>query len=365
MNTNVLKYVSIFIAPLIGIVSLTYNGWLAWALPLYAFGFIPLADYFAPASEKNMSAAEEEIAKNDPIYDWLLYSIIPVHYATLVYFFYVMGQPGLSTADMIAKVFTMGIGCSIFGINVAHELGHRAKKSEKMMSKMLLLTSMYMHFFIEHNRGHHKNVSTDDDPASSRLNEPLYTFLFRSVVFSYVSAWNLENTRLRKKGIALLSFNNEMIRFSLIQVAFVALIFVLWGATITMYFLIAATIGFLLLEVVNYIEHYGLRRKKLENGRWSKVTQHHSWNSNYALGRIMLFELTRHSDHHYKASRKYQVLRHFDDSPQMPFGYPAMMLISLVPPLFFKIMNKQIEEYQLNLLQEDVKQRVPKEIQLA
>lgn len=347
MNTRVIKYVAIFTAPAIGLISLTFNGWLAWALPIYAFGIIPLAELFIPTSEANMSKAEEEVAKNDKVYDWLLYIIVPLHYCTLVYFFYVMGQPGLSTSDMVAKIFTMGIGCSIFGINVAHELGHRAKASEKTMSKMLLLTSMYMHFFIEHNRGHHKNVSTDDDPASSKLNEPLYTFLVRSVVGSYISAWNLENSRLRKNDIALFSIHNEMIRFTVIQLAFVGLIFAFFGATIMIYFLIVATIGFLLLEVVNYIEHYGLRREKLDNGRWSKVTQHHSWNSNYALGRIMLFELTRHSDHHYKASRKYQILRHFDDSPQMPYGYPAMMIIALFPPIFFKIMNKQVEDYKI------------------
>jgi len=358
MNTRVLKYASIFIAPAIGIISLTYTGWLAWALPIYAFAFIPLVELFLPASQQNMSAAEEEVAKNDRLYDWLLYLIVPVQYTLLVYFFYAMSQPGLSTFDIAGKVFTMGIGCGIFGINVAHELGHRAKASEKIMAKMLLLTSMYMHFIIEHNRGHHKNVSTDDDPASSRLNEPLYTFLFRSVIFSYLSAWNLEHNRLRKKGIALLSFQNEMIRFTLIQTAFVASIFIFLGATLTLYFLMAAIIGFLLLEVVNYIEHYGLRREKLDSGRWSKVTQHHSWNSNYALGRLMLFELTRHSDHHYKASRKYQILRHFDDSPQMPYGYPAMMLLSFIPPLFFTIMNKQVDAYQLKLLTERHAQKV-------
>jgi len=360
MNTRVLKYASIFTAPAIGLFSLSYSGWAAWALPVYAFVIIPLADYLVPSSQKNMSVAEEEMAKNDPTYDWLLYAIVPLQYAILAYFLYIMSQPGLSVLDIMGKVFTMGIACSIFGINVAHELGHRAKNSEKTMSKMLLLTSMYMHFFIEHNRGHHKNVSTDDDPASSRLNEPLYTFLFRSVIFSYISAWNLEHSRLQKKGLPLLSFNNEMIRFTLIQIAFISLIFVFCGPMVTLYFLIAATIGFLLLEIINYIEHYGLRRKKLENGRWSKVTQHHSWNSNHAIGRIMLFELTRHSDHHYKASRKYQILRHFEDSPQLPYGYPAMMILSLVPPVFFNVMNKQIDQYQLSLLKEETPQNTLK-----
>lgn len=349
MRFRALKYATIFIAPVIGYLSLTYNGWWSWFLPLYVFAFIPFVELFTPASEQNLSSAEEEVVKKDRFYDWLLYVIVPVQYALLFYFFYILQQPGLSTLDYVGKTFSMGIACGVFGINVAHELGHRAKASEKIMAKLLLLTSLYMHFIIEHNRGHHKNVSTENDPASSRLNEPIYTFFVRSVVGSYFSAWHLEHDRLKRKGIALLSFNNEMIRFTVFQTLFVLGVYLLFGLKITLLFIIAAVVGFLLLETVNYIEHYGLQREKLGNGRWGKVLPAHSWNSNQALGRLMLFELTRHSDHHFKASRKYQVLRHFDDSPQMPYGYPAMMLLSFIPPVFFKIMNRQIDNYQLKV----------------
>ena len=343
---NALKYFAILTAPAIGYISLTYNGIWAWALVIYVYGIIPAIELVSPTSEVNMTVAEEEVAKQDKFYDWLLYMIVPIHFCLLFYYLFVITQGGLSFLDIVGKTAAMGIANTTFGINVGHELGHRAKKSERIMAKLLLLSTSYMHFFIEHNRGHHKNVSTDEDPASSRLNEPLYSFWIRSVRDGYKSAWELENGRLDRNNIAILSWDNEMIRFTVIQIAFSLFIWMVFGFTGMLYFWMASIIGFLLLETVNYIEHYGLRREKTDRGTYSKVEPIHSWNSNHAIGRIMLFELTRHSDHHYKASRKYQVLRHFDESPQMPFGYPAMMLLAFIPPVFFSLMNKQIEKYK-------------------
>jgi alkane 1-monooxygenase len=233
--------------------------------------------------------------------------------------------------------------CGVFGINVGHELGHRVNFFEQTMAKALLLTSLYMHFFIEHNKGHHKKVATREDPSSARFGEWVYGFHFRSVVFSYLSAWKIANNDVRKKGKPALSLYNEMIQFQLIQIAFVILIFFVFGWLTTLYFLIAAVIGFMLLETVNYIEHYGLQRKELDDGKYERALPAHSWNSDHVIGRLFLFELSRHSDHHYLASRKYQVLRHHDDSPQMPTGYPGMMILALIPPVWFWVMNKRIK----------------------
>lgn len=210
------------------------------------------------------------------------------------------------------------------------------------MSKLLLLTTLYMHFFIEHNRGHHKHVSTDEDPASSRYGEMVYSFYFRTIWGSWLSAWRLERKRLEQKKRVFWSFQNEMLVFQLIQGTLILLIFFTFGLTALVYFLAAALMGILLLETVNYIEHYGLRRQKIGE-RYERTRPIHSWNSNHPLGRILLLELTRHSDHHYMASRKYQVLRHFDESPQMPTGYPGMMLLALVPPVWFFVMHREME----------------------
>jgi alkane 1-monooxygenase len=199
-----------------------------------------------------------------------------------------------------------------------------------------------MHFFIEHNRGHHLNIATPEDPSSSRKGENVYFFWIRSVVFSYIGAWRLEAKRLRRINKSVFSVHNEMLLFQLIQFAYLLCIYYFFGLTIMVYAIAIAIIGFLLLETINYIEHYGLSRKKLPNGKYEKVDVRHSWNSNHELGRIVLYELTRHSDHHYKANRKFQVLRHHDESPQLPFGYPGSMLLSFIPPLWFKLMNKEL-----------------------
>jgi alkane 1-monooxygenase len=234
--------------------------------------------------------------------------------------------------------------CGVFGINVGHELGHRVNKWEQGLAKALLLTSLYMHFFTEHNKGHHKRVATPEDPSSARYNEPVYLFYFRTIIFSYISAWHIANDEVRKKNKPVFSLQNEMIQFSFIQAGLVALIFFVFGWLVMLYFFAAALIGILLLETVNYIEHYGLQRKPTGEGKYERAMPEHSWNSDHVVGRIMLFELSRHSDHHYLASRKYQVLRHHDHSPQMPTGYPGMILLSLIPPAWFYVMNKRIKK---------------------
>jgi alkane 1-monooxygenase len=200
-----------------------------------------------------------------------------------------------------------------------------------------------MHFIIEHNRGHHVNIATKEDPASARYNEMLYSFWIRSVTMTYVSAWRLEAKRLRNEGKRFLSIQNEMIIFQIVQLAYLFLVWYFGGFVLLLSAILIAVVGFLLLETVNYIEHYGLSRKKMENGRYERVQPWHSWNSDHVLGRLILFELSRHSDHHFKANRKYQVLRHFDESPQLPYGYPMSMLMSFVPPLWFAVMNPRIK----------------------
>ncbi len=236
----------------------------------------------------------------------------------------------------------MGLMCGTYGINVGHELGHRRKKSERALAKISLLSSQYMHFFIEHNRGHHHRVSTEEDPASARYGETIFGFWLRSVTQSYLSAWYLERERLERSGIPFWTFHNEMLRFHLIQVAFCTALGLGFGWQSLAWYLPAAISGFLLLETVNYIEHYGLSRKKDEQGVYEKVRPHHSWNSDHVLGRLLLFELSRHSDHHFIAARKYQILRHHEESPQMPTGYPGMMVMALIPPIWFAVMHKRI-----------------------
>jgi len=346
MNFKFLKYISAFLSVGAILVSMLAGGiWTYFAL-FYAFFLIPGLELMMQGSTTNFEKAEEEVIKKDIKYDLLVWVVVPVQYAIMGIFLYRLSHENLLWWETVGLISAFGISCGVFGINVAHELGHRSTKHEQFMSKLLLLTSLYLHFFIEHNRGHHKNVSTDEDPASSRMNESLYAFYFRSVKDGWISAWHIENDRLAKLNLPWYSLRNEMLWYQIIQLTMVALIGVFFGWQVMLYFVIAATIGFLLLETVNYIEHYGLRRKMVDGAYYEKVMPIHSWNSNHPIGRLTLFELTRHSDHHYMASRKYQILRHFDQSPQMPTGYPGMMVLALFPPLWFKVMNEQVAKYK-------------------
>ncbi len=323
--------------------SFTGQGWITWIPLLYAWIFIPVTELFIKPDSRNLDKAEEEMVKKDRLYDFMLYLVVPFQFAALYIFLQSMKETGLGWVEIFGRVWTMGLLCGTFGINVAHELGHRVNKFEQFLAKSLLMTSLYMHFFIEHNKGHHKNVATPKDPSSARFNEPVYTFYFRTVVFSYLSAWKIANEEMKKRGLSIFSWRNEMLQAHIIQALFVVAILYFFGWLITVYFLAAAAIGIALLETVNYIEHYGLYRKETAPGSYERTMPRHSWNSNHILGRLMLFELSRHSDHHYLASRKYQVLQHHEDAPQLPTGYPGSMILSLVPPLWFYVMNRRIK----------------------
>jgi len=323
------------------------TGVVTYAPFIEAYIFVPLIELFLTPSVKNLSDAQEEMIKDDRIYDLLLYLCLPILYFLLWTFLGSMLQPNLTVFDKVGRIISMGLLCGSFGINIGHELGHRNKIYEQFFAKLFLLTSLYMHFFIEHNRGHHKKVSTKEDPSSARYGENVFFFWFRSIITGYISSWNLEFNRLKRSNKSIFSFTNQMLQFQFIQIGFVILIFYLFGLEVLIYFFISAFIGVLTLETVNYIEHYGLERRRKNNGNYERIEPHHSWNSNHPIGRIMLFELSRHSDHHYNSSRKYQILKHHNNTPQMPTGYPGMMILATLPPLWFFIMNKRIKNFNL------------------
>ena len=337
-----LRYLTSFSGLVLAALGLTHTGWWCWAFPLEAFALIPLLELLLPPDASGLSEEETAAALHEPLYDVLVYLVVPVQWLLLVVFLRGIDDPGLSTLDVAGRTFTMGLLCGVYGINVAHELGHRRNRWERDLARALLLTSLYLHFIIEHNRGHHRRVATPDDPASARFGEPIYLFWPRTVVGSFLSAWHIEAERLRQAGHAPYGLRNEMLRAMALQGLLVAGIGWGFGGFVLQQFLIAAGVGILLLETVNYIEHYGLRRTRTGRGTYCRVMPVHSWNSDHLLGRLMLFELTRHSDHHYKASKKYQVLESMPDSPQLPTGYPGMMVLSLLPPLFFAVMHPRL-----------------------
>ncbi|MEM6721497.1 MAG: alkane 1-monooxygenase [Bacteroidota bacterium] len=337
-----LKYLAAFSTPLVAVVALYFGGYYTFLTPIYAFGMIPIMELIFAQSTENLSEEEVEEKSVNPIFDWLLYLNIPVVFGLLIVTLLNVSTGIYETYELVGLIFSTGIVLGSNGINVAHELGHRKTQYEQIMAKLLLLPSLYMHFFVEHNFGHHLHAATKEDPATARYNQVVYSFWITSTARQYVNAWKIQNN-LRKRGnFSFFSFKNNMFWFSLLQIGYLASIFFLLGSLALLFAAASATVSFLLLETINYIEHYGLLRKKLASGRYERVREVHSWNSNHVIGRIVLYELTRHSDHHYKASKKYQLLDCHEKSPQMPFGYPTSMVMALIPPLWFKVMNKRI-----------------------
>jgi alkane 1-monooxygenase len=210
-----------------------------------------------------------------------------------------------------------------------------------------------MHFYIEHNFGHHVHVSTPGDNASSKKGQSFYRFYLKSMFGGVHSAWKIEAKRLSKLGLSKFHYKNEMLIYAVITLGFICLLFafgsVLRGGLawdVIIFFLLQSIIAFTLLELTNYIEHYGLQRRETKLGKFEKVLPIHSWNQNLLVSNAFLFQLQRHSDHHANAGRRYQALRHFEEAPQLPYGYEVMILIAIFPGLWFKIMDPILESWE-------------------
>ena len=337
-----MHYLFVFVIPILTVSGLFLKGPWVWLAPALVFGLVPVLELFLPAPPDNSDEEDTKSRKNNWHYDAVLYATVPTQIGVVVLFLAIVSSGALSGRDLVGAIMAVGLCCGGLGINIGHELGHRPDKRDQFLAKLLLSTSLYAHFFIEHNRGHHARVATHDDPATSRRGEWLYSFWCRSVIGGWRSAWDMEAGRLTRRGQPVLSLGNEMLRLQLAQAALVGVVFLVFGASAALAFLAVAALGILLLETVNYLEHYGLKRTQGPNGRWERVRPAHSWNSNCVLGRLLLFNLTRHSDHHAHPKRPYSILRHFDEAPQLPTGYPGMVLVAFVPPLFFALMDPRL-----------------------
>jgi len=342
MNVRWMKYSLAFVLPGCTAMSFSSHGFLTFLPVVFAFVIIPIADALVGADSKNREKMESELARTDRWYDMMIYLTVPVQVGMLIWFLFVVDDSASSAMETVGRVLSMGLMCGVFGINVAHELGHRSRPYEKVMAKMMLSTSLYMHFFIEHNRGHHRNVGTPEDAASARPGEDVYSFYLRTLTGSFASAWRIVSKERSRRGQGVWSLGNEMIQYLFIEIGICVLIGYVFGPFTLLMFLIAALIGMLLLESVNYIEHYGLKRNKVSEHRYEEVQAWHSWNSDFVIGRLVLFELTRHSDHHWDPSKPYQVLDSMPRSRELPAGYPAMIITALIPPLWFSVMDKRL-----------------------
>ncbi|HEY4896513.1 MAG TPA: alkane 1-monooxygenase [Solirubrobacteraceae bacterium] len=312
--------------------------------PFLVFGIFPLLDLAIGMDARNPPDSVIKWLEQDRYYKWCTYAYLPIQYAGLVFACYLWSSGDLTVIDSIGLALTVAMVSGI-AINTAHELGHKRASLERWLSRVALAQSGYGHFFIEHNRGHHVRVATPADPASARLGESFYRFLPRTVLGSLRSAWELERVRLDRLDRRAFSRSNDILGAWAMTVILFAALTVGFGLVVLPYLLIQALVGFSLLEVVNYLEHYGLLRQRHDDGRYERTRPEHSWNSNSAASNVLLYHLQRHSDHHANPIRRYQALRHVDDAPQLPTGYAGMILLAVIPPVWRRVMDHRVLDH--------------------
>jgi alkane 1-monooxygenase len=304
---------------------------------------IPIFDYIFGEDFSNPPASAVAKLDQDFFYRALVWAYVPFQIAGTIYGAWLACTHSLPWYAYIALVLSVG-SINGIGIGTAHELGHKQEKLDRWISKLGLSPSMYGHFFVEHNRGHHKRVATPEDPASARMGEGFWTFLIRTVSGSLISAWELERDRLQRKGKGkgVWTSDNENLQAWALTILLYGSLVIWLGWPALIFLVLQGIYAASMLEVVNYVEHYGLLRQKDEAGHYVRCAPEHSWNSNHIVGNILLYHLQRHSDHHAHPTRRYQALRHFDEAPQLPGGYASMITVAYFSPLWFALMDHRV-----------------------
>eukprot|EP01137_Pigoraptor_chileana_P012484 Opistho-2@64915 len=344
---SALPYLCGYLPFLLSALGLVWGGWYNYMTFALAFVIIPLLDIIIGLDDYNPTKEQEKMLEKKLSFRLVTWVWVPMQVALVFWSCWFIGNNDMTLLELIGAATAVGI-CGGLGINVAHELIHKPGTLEPALGRTALATVCYGHFYTEHLLGHHKRVSTPNDPATSRLGETFYSFWLRCVPDSFTSAWEIERVRLAKKGHSEWSLRNQVLIGALSSVAVAAAVGATAGAAGVAFFAVQSFLAFSLLEVINYIEHYGLVRAPKPSvdaaarPDYVRVTPMHSWNAGHRITNYFLFKLQRHSDHHASAGRRYQILRSFTASPQMPTGYAGMLLMALVPPVWFAVMNPRV-----------------------
>lgn len=327
--------------PIMALFLVTNNPW-SLIVPLeIGFLLVPLLDYVIGTDTSNPPEEIVPQLEADPFYRRILIAAIPMHFVTLGAGALLVGTQELPIGFFVAFSAIIGLYSGL-SINTAHEIGHKNTKLERMLSRIVLSVSGYGHFCIDHNLGHHKDVATPEDPASSRMGESIYRFTLREIPGAAKRGWAAETERLERLGKSFWSVDNHILQSYAMTLVFQGGLILLLGWPLLVFFLIHNAMAWFQLTSANYIEHYGLLRAKKGNGRYERCQPHHSWNANHTFSNLMLFQLERHSDHHANPSRSFQSLRSFDNLPELPSGYFGMYALAYIPSLWFKVMNKRL-----------------------
>ena len=309
--------------------------------PLFVFGVIPLIDLLVGIDPNNPPDEVIERLENDRYYRWVTYAFIPLQYVVFVWTCWMLGQPQYDWVDKLGMALSVGMVAGI-AINTAHELGHKKESHERWFARICLAQTAYGHFYIEHNRGHHVRVATPEDPASSRLGETIWGFLPRTMSGSLRSAWELEKKRFARLDKSPWTLRNDVLNAWAMTIVLWGTMMALFGVELLPFLVVQAFVGIWLLESVNFLEHYGMKRQKNEKGRYERVNPSHSWNSNNIGTNVLLYHLQRHSDHHANPTRRYQALRDFPEAPVLPTGYAGMIVLTWVPAVWRKVMDRRV-----------------------
>ncbi len=308
---------------------------------MVVFIVVPVLDWVVGEDRRNPRDEDYALLSNDRYYRWCSYLFLPVQLVGLIVACAMWSGHELSVVDKLGLTASVGF-VSFISINAAHELGHRVEKVERWLSKIVLAQSGYGHFTVEHNRGHHVWVATPGDHSSARYGESLWEFLPRYLVTAFRAAIVLERDRLRRKGQGWWSFRNQILQTWSITVALFGGLIAVFGWSILPYLLLQAVLGMALLKTIGYIEHYGLLRERKPNGAWARFSPRDSWDCDWLVTNIFIFNVQRHSDHHMNTGRRYQTLRCSEEAPQLPAGYMTMILCAAVPPLWRRVMDPRV-----------------------
>lgn len=322
--------------------------------PILAHGIIPALDKLIGEYKDNPPDEAIAALENDPYYARVVKLFIPLQYAANLYAGYLASRKDTSLADQLLLGLSMGVVNGV-ATNTAHELSHKHDKQSHYLSHLALAPTAYNHFRIEHPYGHHRRVATPEDPASAKLGESFWEFWPRTVSGSFKSALEIETRRLKRQGKSFWSKDNELIQGWGMAAAFHASMLALFGKRVLPYLATQALYGITIFEMVNYVEHYGLMRQSLGDGKYARTLPEHSWNNNNVVTNLLLYQLQRHSDHHAFPTRSYQALRHFEEAPQLPGGYASMLLPAMIPAWWFKLMDQRVyDHYQGDLSKANV-----------
>jgi len=353
VDMHVWPFYLVYILPVSALVGGLMGGANNYLAPLIVFVLIPVIDQIIGKNTWNPPKEIEPSLENNISYRIPLYIAAPIQLSLMIWGAWMVTSTNLPMFDIIGLTISIGLSGGVIGINIAHELVHRPSRQEQFLGRLLLWSVCYLHWGIEHVAGHHRHVATPKDAATAKLGQNFYSFWPQTVIGAFKGAWNIEAAKLKRKNKSVLSAHNKILQYiiaTIILVLFLAWSFGIWAVV---YYFGQSIVAFSLLEIVNYVEHYGLLRRQDEFGKYEKVTPIHSWNSSHRLTNYFLFNLQRHSDHHANPMRRYTILRHMEKAPQFPCGYAGLILLALVPPLWFKIIDPKVPSSMKDLAKQE------------